>query len=52
MTTARNINNQQFTYHDDYDSNDECGPFFDAVSGEIMTSKARKKVWLMPLHPH
>ena len=26
--------NNDMTYHDGYDSNNECGPFFDAIQGE------------------
>ena len=29
-----NGNDNYVTYHDGYDSNGECGPFFDAVEGE------------------
>ena len=43
MTTAQNVDNQQSTYHDGYDSNNECGPFFDAVSGEINDQESNDK---------
>ena len=33
-TEIPNGNDNYLTYHDGYDSNGECGPFFDAVEGE------------------
>jgi len=43
MTTARNVDNQQSTYHDGYDSNDECSPFFNAVSGKNNDQESNDK---------